>query len=80
MSLPRVFTAQLRARLGKRVHFAPNPCRVRYCTQELVFYRDDLLSMMRKHCVAAPTDEPSLSDQVRLSPTSLRLLHTFSLP
>jgi DNA polymerase epsilon subunit 2 len=51
---------------------------VRYCTQELVFYRDDLLSMMRKHCVAAPADDPSLSDQ--LVRTLLDQSHLSPLP
>lgn len=35
----------------KHITFASNPCRVRFYTQELVFFRDDLLKKMQRHSV-----------------------------
>ena len=51
--LPRSLTADLRARIPGIV-FASNPCRLRYCTQEIVIFRQDLLKTMRRHCLLTP--------------------------
>jgi DNA polymerase epsilon subunit 2 len=43
----------------KHVTFASNPCRLRYYTQEIVLFREDLLKKMQRHLVvplALPED------------------------
>ena len=44
-----------------RVILATNPCRLRYCTQDIVIVRDELMSKMRRHCVLPPNSLHSLS-------------------
>jgi DNA polymerase epsilon subunit 2 len=56
--LPRVFTKRLRQTLPTAT-FATNPCRLRYYAQEVVIFREDLLSAMRRGCVVPPTDGPT---------------------
>ncbi|KAJ2298218.1 DNA-directed DNA polymerase epsilon, subunit B, partial [Coemansia sp. RSA 2706] len=49
------FTAKLRARLTHAT-FATNPCRIKYCTHEIVVFREDLLKRIRRNCVLPPTE------------------------
>jgi len=53
--LPRSFTDVLRKKL-RNVTFATNPCRVRFYTQEIVIFRDNILSKIRRNCILPPTD------------------------
>jgi len=49
--------------LGKdRVFAASNPCRLRYCTQDILIIREEIMSKMRRHSVLAPNPSHSLSD------------------
>ena len=38
------------------VHFTSNPSRIKYFTQEIVIFRDDLMSRMQRNCIVVPTD------------------------
>lgn len=51
--LPKYFTSTLRSKV-KHAIFASNPCRMRYFSKELVFYRDDLVRKLRRHCLLEP--------------------------
>ena len=44
---------QLLERANLRVILASNPCRLVYCSQDIVIYRDDLTSRMQRHCIVA---------------------------
>ena len=44
--IPKYFTSTLRSKV-KHAIFASNPCRMRYFSKELVFFRDDLVGKMR---------------------------------
>jgi co-chaperonin GroES (HSP10) len=46
--IPNYFTGAVRSKV-KHAFFASNPCRMRFFTKELVFFRDDLVSKMRRH-------------------------------
>jgi DNA polymerase epsilon subunit 2 len=48
--IPDTFTAKIRARLP-RVHFTSNPCRIKFFSQELVIYREDMMSRMLRNLV-----------------------------
>jgi len=41
--------------------FTSSPCRIKFCTQELVFSRDDICSKMRK-CSRKPSDDTPLHE------------------
>jgi len=35
-------------------HFVSNPCRIQYCTQEIVLFREDIVTKMCRNCVYFP--------------------------
>lgn len=51
-AIPKVFTEYITEKV-KYVTFASNPCRVRYYTQEIVLFRENLLKKMQKHLVVS---------------------------
>lgn len=54
--IPRYFTAALRSKVPHAL-FASNPCRMRYFSKEVVFFRDDLVGKLRRHCLLEPREE-----------------------
>ncbi len=36
--------------------FTTNPCRIQYCTQEIVIFREDIVTKMCRNCVRFPSD------------------------
>lgn len=79
--LASIFTDKLQRKLGDRVRFGSNPCRILYCTQEIVLFREDLVHKLRRNVVISPTlDEISdlsehvvktVCDQAHLCPLNL---------
>lgn len=53
--IPNYFTSSLRSKV-KHAIFASNPCRIRFFTKEIVFFRDDLVGKMRRHCLLEPRE------------------------
>ncbi|KAL1916903.1 uncharacterized protein VTP21DRAFT_5100 [Calcarisporiella thermophila] len=84
--IPEVFTAKLRNKV-KRAVFTTNPCRIKYCTQEIVILREDILNRFRRNCVVTPNtaleeDETrhlvkTLIDQSHLCPLPLHVRPTY---
>ncbi|XP_069064801.1 DNA polymerase epsilon subunit 2 [Pleurodeles waltl] len=35
--------------------FTTNPCRIQYCTQEMIFFREDIVNKMCRNCVRFPS-------------------------
>jgi len=79
--LPRLCTERLAARV-KQSTFTTNPARVRYCTQELVFFREDIVNKMRRNCILSPKTKDleitahlvkTLVDQAHLVPLPLHV-------
>eukprot|EP00804_Cyclotella_cryptica_P008062 CCRYP_004566-RA/>CCRYP_004566-RA protein AED:0.08 eAED:0.08 QI:100/1/1/1/1/1/4/110/543 len=62
--IPNYFTGALRSKV-KHAFFASNPCRMRFFTKELVFFRDDLVSKMRRHTLLQPRQEEEGSTSVQ---------------
>ena len=57
------FTTRLRSKVPK-IHFASNPCRIKFCDQEIVIFREDLMSRMLRNLVSV---KPGVSnDDLRL--------------
>eukprot|EP01036_Dinobryon_divergens_P024299 gene24299-32735_t len=59
-SIPVNLTGSLKNKV-KHLTLASNPCRLRYLTQEIVFFREDLLQKMQRHLVV-PLTLPDDSD------------------
>ena len=53
--LPKVFTRSLRESLAA-VTFTSNPCRIRFYTQEIVLFREDILRAMRSNAILPLAD------------------------
>jgi DNA polymerase epsilon subunit 2 len=62
--IPEQFTEDLRKRVS-HVTFSSNPCRLRFFTQEIVVYREDLLRKFQRCSIVPPgsTSAVSLVDQ-----------------
>ena len=54
--IPNYFTSALRSKV-KNVMLASNPCRMRFFTKEIVFFRDNLVSKMRRNCLIEPRQD-----------------------
>jgi DNA polymerase epsilon subunit 2 len=52
--IPSVFTTSLRNKV-KHVHFASNPCRVRYFSKEFVLGKLDVLTKLRRNTILNPS-------------------------
>ena len=55
--LARCFTADLRE-VAPNIHMGTNPCRLHFCGQQLVFFREDLMHKMRRNLVVHAEVEP----------------------
>ncbi|KAN0045292.1 hypothetical protein ACTA71_005669 [Dictyostelium dimigraforme] len=44
--------------------FTTNPCRIRYCSQEIIVFRDDLTNKMRRHCILEPSQSCDISQHL----------------
>jgi DNA polymerase epsilon subunit 2 len=67
--LPSVFTKSLRATL-QRVDFTTNPCRMRVFSQEMVFFREDILKKMLRHCIVQGTQVTTVARSAILYPAA----------
>ncbi|KAH7836794.1 hypothetical protein Vadar_005767 [Vaccinium darrowii] len=53
-ALPYYVTEEFQKHIPNAI-FSSNPCRVKFCTQEMVFFRQDLLYRMRRSCLIRPS-------------------------
>ncbi|KAJ2722017.1 DNA-directed DNA polymerase epsilon, subunit B, partial [Coemansia sp. Benny D115] len=53
--LAEFFTKRLGSRVSN-VTFTTNPCRIKYCTHEIVIFREDMLKRMRRNSVLPPIE------------------------
>ncbi|KAI0091984.1 epsilon DNA polymerase [Irpex rosettiformis] len=49
------FTQKLRSKVPN-IHFSTNPCRIKFCDQEIVIFREDLMSRMLRNLVGVKPD------------------------
>ncbi|KAL8602764.1 hypothetical protein ACOMHN_064071 [Nucella lapillus] len=54
-AIPNCVTEELRSKVPGAV-FTSNPCRLQYCTQQIVVMREDIVTKMCRHCLRFPTD------------------------
>ena len=79
LTLPRAplsaaFTAGLRSKV-KDIHFATNPCRIRYWGHEMLFFREDLAHKLRRNCVIPPRTDTDVELTEHLVKTVCSSLH-----
>ncbi|KAI8141350.1 DNA polymerase alpha/epsilon subunit B-domain-containing protein [Fennellomyces sp. T-0311] len=84
--IPKYFTERMRQRV-RRAIFASNPCRIRYCTQDIVVFREDLFSRLWRNSLLYPDmtqeDDPTkhlvrtVIDQGHLCPIPLSVRPIF---
>ena len=77
--LPRSFCKSLEDRVAN-VTLASNPCRIRFHTQEIVIFRENLLSRMRRCCVVPPRTEETVDLTEHLARTVVDQSHLCPLP
>ncbi|KIJ99373.1 hypothetical protein K443DRAFT_133083 [Laccaria amethystina LaAM-08-1] len=86
-TLPRrPLLAALVARLAAKVHkihFATNPCRIKFFNQEIVVFREDLMAKMLRNVVGVKPDVRSedlkrFVDQSHLTPLTINIQPTLS--
>ncbi|KAJ1734688.1 DNA-directed DNA polymerase epsilon, subunit B [Coemansia sp. Benny D160-2] len=78
--LAEFFTRRLGSRLA-RATFTTNPCRIKYCTHEIIIFREDLLKRIRRNSVLPPTESTEIAkhlvrtvvDQGHLCPLPQRI-------
>lgn len=52
-AIPPSFVTRMKQKVRK-VTFTTNPCRIRYCTQDIVVYREDLLNKLWRNTLITP--------------------------
>ncbi|XP_078671790.1 DNA polymerase epsilon subunit 2-like [Branchiostoma floridae x Branchiostoma belcheri] len=78
-AIPDCVTEELRRKVPTAT-FTTNPCRIQYCTQEIVVFREDMVTKMCRNCVKFPTDRDisthfvkTLASQGHLCPLPLHV-------
>ncbi|KAI7982546.1 DNA polymerase epsilon subunit B [Camellia lanceoleosa] len=78
-ALPKYVTEEFQKHIPNAI-FASNPCRVKFCTQEIVFFRQDLLYRMRRSCLMPPSTEETTDPFEHLVATVTHQSHLCPLP
>ncbi|KAF9112413.1 DNA-directed DNA polymerase epsilon, subunit B [Mortierella sp. AM989] len=69
--IPDFYTARVRS-LVKRSIFTSNPCRIKYCDQEIVIFRDDIMNRLLRNCIVAPAGDVVIQKQLVRTIASIR--------
>ena len=75
--IPSTLTSHLTEHV-KNVHFCSNPCRIQFCTREIVVFREDILNKMSRHCVRFPSEGTDMA--THFAKTILSQAHLCPLP
>ncbi|KAL6583692.1 hypothetical protein OROMI_002981 [Orobanche minor] len=78
-SLPKYITEELQNHIPNAV-FLSNPCRIKFYTQEIVFFRQDMLYKMRRTCLMPPSTEETSDPFEHLVATITHQSHLCPLP
>ncbi|KAL3512460.1 hypothetical protein ACH5RR_025177 [Cinchona calisaya] len=77
--LPKYITEELHKHIPNAI-FSSNPCRIKFYTQEIVFFRQDLLYRMRRSCLMPPSTEETSDPFEHLVATITHQSHLCPLP
>uniref|UniRef100_A0A0E0AWE2 DNA polymerase epsilon subunit n=1 Tax=Oryza glumipatula TaxID=40148 RepID=A0A0E0AWE2_9ORYZ len=78
-TLPKYLTEELQKHIPNAI-FVSNPCRVKFYTQEIVFFQQDLIYRMRWSCLIPPTTEETSDPFEHLVATITHQSHLCPLP
>ncbi|PKA49599.1 DNA polymerase epsilon subunit 2 [Apostasia shenzhenica] len=78
-ALPKYLTEELQKHIPNAI-FSSNPCRVKFHTQEIVFFRQDLLYKMRRSSLIPPSSEETSDPFEHLVATITHQSHLCPLP
>ncbi|KAK3003603.1 hypothetical protein RJ639_019156 [Escallonia herrerae] len=78
-ALPNYVTEELKKHIPDAI-FRSNPCRIKFYTQEIIFFRQDLLYRMRRSCLMPPTTEETNDPFEHLVATITHQSHLCPLP
>uniref|UniRef100_A0A7N0VA45 DNA polymerase epsilon subunit n=1 Tax=Kalanchoe fedtschenkoi TaxID=63787 RepID=A0A7N0VA45_KALFE len=78
-ALPKYIIEELLNNVPDAV-FLSNPCRIKFYTQEIVFFRQDLLYRMRRSCLLPPSTEETSDPFEHLVATVVHQSHLCPLP
>ncbi|XP_020231597.1 DNA polymerase epsilon subunit B [Cajanus cajan] len=78
-ALPKYLTEELRKHVPNAIFYS-NPCRIKFYTQEIVFFRQDLLYRMRRSCLMPPSTEETDDHFQHLVATITHQSHLCPLP
>ncbi|KAK3123625.1 hypothetical protein QOZ80_8AG0633800 [Eleusine coracana subsp. coracana] len=78
-ALPKYLIEELQKHIPNAI-FVSNPCKVKFYTQEIVFFRQDLLYRMRRSCLIPPTTEETSDPFEHLVATITHQSHLCPLP
>ncbi|XP_038724892.1 DNA polymerase epsilon subunit B isoform X2 [Tripterygium wilfordii] len=78
-ALPKYLTEELQKHIPNAI-FSSNPCRIKFYTQEIVFFRQDLLYRMRRSCLIPPSTEETNDPFEHLVATITHQSHLCPLP
>ncbi|CAL1538535.1 unnamed protein product [Lymnaea stagnalis] len=78
-NIPNSITEAFRKKVPNAI-FTSNPCRIQYCTQEIVIFREDIVTKLCRNCVKFPSDgnvplhfAKSIISQAHLCPLPLHV-------
>ncbi|PHU23418.1 hypothetical protein BC332_08525 [Capsicum chinense] len=78
-SLPKYVTEELQKYVPNAI-FSSNPCRIKFYTQEIVLFRQDMLYRMRRSCLIPPSTEETSDPFEHLVATIIHQSHLCPLP
>ncbi|KAK4283347.1 hypothetical protein QN277_000307 [Acacia crassicarpa] len=78
-ALPKYLIEELQKYIPNAI-FSSNPCRIKFYTQEIVFFRQDLLYRMRRSCLMPPSMEETDDPFQHLVATITHQSHLCPLP
>ncbi|KEH26806.1 DNA polymerase epsilon subunit B [Medicago truncatula] len=78
-ALPKYLTEELQNYISGAI-FSSNPCRVKFYTQEIVFFRQDQLYNMRRSCLLPPSETETVDPFQHLVATITHQSHLCPLP
>ncbi|XP_022897536.1 DNA polymerase epsilon subunit B [Olea europaea var. sylvestris] len=77
--LPNYITEELQKYIPNSI-FSSNPCRIKFYSQEIIFFRQDILYRMRRACLMPPSTEETSDPFEHLVATITHQSHLCPLP
>lgn len=75
--IPSVLTTSITSRIPT-AQFCSNPCRIQFCTKEIVVFREDIMNKLCRHCVRFPSEAANMPSH--FTKTILSQAHLCPLP